>query len=337
MKNNKMIKCFSALLVISLLACGCGKEIEVKNGSKVAVSTKGSKITATEFYDTIKKENIAQLVDMIDNGLFSKKYKDKKSEEDTKVKEQIDSIKSYYGSDPDTYKAALRQFFGVNTEEELEEMIRLEYKRSLAVADYIMDNLKDDEIEKYYNDEVFGQVKASHILIPVETTDKATEDEKAAAEKVAKEEAEKIIKQLKDGKKFATLAKKYSKDEGTATNGGDLGYFNLDEMVEEFSNAVKELKVDEYTKEPVKSQFGYHIIIKTGEKEKEALKDIKENIKTKLKERKLNNDSTLYYTTLQEIREANNIKWNDDVLKKAYKDYMDEIIETAKKQATQQQ
>ena len=337
MKNNKMIKCFSALLVISLLACGCGKEIEVKNGSKVAVSTKGSKITATEFYDTIKKENIAQLVDLIDNGLFSKKYKDKKSEEDTKVKEQIDSIKSYYGSDPDTYKAALRQFFGVNTEEELEEMIRLEYKRSLAVADYIMDNLKDDEIEKYYNDEVFGQVKASHILIPVETTDKATEDEKAAAEKVAKEEAEKIIKQLKDGKKFATLAKKYSKDEGTATNGGDLGYFNLDEMVEEFSNAVKELKVDEYTKEPVKSQFGYHIIIKTGEKEKEALKDIKENIKTKLKERKLNNDSTLYYTTLQEIREANNIKWNDDVLKKAYKDYMDEIIETAKKQATQQQ
>ena len=337
MKNNKMIKCFSALLVISLLACGCGKEIEVKNGSKVAVSTKGSKIRATEFYDTIKKENIAQLVDMIDNGLFSKKYKDKKSEEDTKVKEQIDSIKSYYGSDPDTYKAALRQFFGVNTEEELEEMIRLEYKRSLAVADYIMDNLKDDEIEKYYNDEVFGQVKASHILIPVETTDKATEDEKAAAEKVAKEEAEKIIKQLKDGKKFATLAKKYSKDEGTATNGGDLGYFNLDEMVEEFSNAVKELKVDEYTKEPVKSQFGYHIIIKTGEKEKEALKDIKEDIKTKLKERKLNNDSTLYYTTLQEIREANNIKWNDDVLKKAYKDYMDEIIETAKKQATQQQ
>ena len=63
----------------------------------------------------------------------------------------------------------------------------------------------------------------------------------------------------------------------------------------------------------------------------------KKKLKTKLKERKLNNDSTLYYTTLQEIREANNIKWNDDVLKKAYKDYMDEIIETAKKQATQQQ
>lgn len=335
MKNNKMIKCFSTLLVISLLACGCGKEIEVKNGSKVAVSTKESKITATEYYDSIKKENISKLVDMIDQDLFKEKYKSN-DEENAKVKEQIDSIKSYYGSDPTTYEAALRQFFGVNTEDELEELIRLEYKRSQAVADYIMDNLKDDEIEKYYKEEVFGQVKASHILIPVETTDSATEDEKAAAEKVAKEEAEKIIKQLKDGKKFATLAKKYSKDEGTASNGGDLGYFNLDEMVEEFSNAVKELKVDEYTKEPVKSQFGYHIIIKTGEKEKEALKNVKNDIKEKLKDRKLNNDSTLYYTTLQEIREANKIKWNDDVLKKAYNDYMEEIIEAAKKQAAQQ-
>ena len=337
MKNNKMIKCLSALLVISLLACGCGKEIEVKNGSKVAVSAIESKITATEYYEQIKEENIAVLVDMIDHDLFDEKYADKKSEEDAKVKEQIDSIKSYYGSDPTTYETVLRQYFGVTSEEELEENMRLEYKRTLAVSDYIMENIKDDEIKKYYEDEVFGQVKASHILIPVETTDTATADEKAAAEKVAKEDAEKIIKQLKDGKKFATLAKKYSKDEGTASNGGDLGYFNLDEMVDEFSNAVKELKVDEYTKEPVKSQYGYHIIIKTGEKEKEKLEDVKEDIKTKLKDRKLNNDSTLYYTTLQEIREANNIKWNDDVLKKAYKDYMDKIIEAAKEQENQQQ
>ena len=69
--------------------------------------------------------------------------------------------------------------------------------------------------------------------------------------------------------------------------------------------------------------------------DKEALKDVKEEIKTKLKDRKLNNDETLYYTTLQEIREANKIKWNDDVLKKAYKNYMEKIIEAAKEQAAQ--
>ena len=335
MKNNKMIKCLSTLLVISLLACGCGKEIEVKNGSKVAVSAKGSKITATEYYEQIKKENISELVDMIDHDLFDKKYEDKKSEEDKKIKEQIDSIKSYYGSDPTTYQNVLRQYFGVNTEEELEKNMRLEYKRTLAASDYIIENIKDDEIKKYYEDEVFGQVKASHILIPVETTDTATQDEKDAAEKVAKEDAEKIIKKLKDGKKFSTLAKKYSKDEGTASNGGDLGYFDLNEMVDEFSDAVKELKVDEYTKEPVKSSFGYHIILKTGEKEKPKLKDVKDKILETLREEKLNEDPGLYYKTLVDIREEKNIKWKDDEIKKQYNKLMDQLIESAKEQKKQ--
>ena len=336
MKKMKKIMCLSTLLVISLLACGCGKEIEVKNGSKVAISTKGGKITATEYYDKIKSENISVLVDMIDHNLFDKKYKDKKSEEDEQVKEQIDNIKAYYGNDPDTYKQFLLQYFGIETEEELEEKLRLEFKRNLAVDEYLIKNIKDNEIEKYYKDEVYGKVKASHILIPVEIKDGATDDEIKASEEVAKEEAEKIIKKLKDGKKFKDLAKKYSKDTGTAANGGDLGYFNLDEMVAEFSNAVKDLKVDEYTKEPVKSQYGYHIILKTGEKEKEPLKDLEDEIKEKLKDRKLNEDVTLYYQTLVDVRKENNIKWNDDVLKKAYEEYVDKIIESAKKQTQQQ-
>ena len=336
MKKNKKILCLGTLLVISLLTCGCGKEIEVKNGSKVAISAKGTKITATEYYNKIKEENIATLIDMIDHDLFDEKYKDNK-EEDQKVKEQIENIKSYYGNDPETYKQFLLQYFGIETEEELEEKLRLEFKRNLAVDEYIIKNIKDNEVEKYYKDEVFGKVKASHILIPVEIKDGATEDEIKASEEVAKEEAEKIIKKLKDGKKFKDLAKKYSKDTASAANGGDLGYFNLDEMVTEFSNAVKELKVDEYTKEPVKTQYGYHIIIKTGEKEKEPLKDLKNEIKEKLKERKLNEDITLYYETLEAVREENNIKWNDDVLKKAYNEYLDKILESANKQAQAQQ
>ena len=337
MKKMKKIMCLSTLLVISLLACGCGKEIEVKNGSKVAVSTKGGKITATEYYSKIKTENISILIDMIDHDLFDKKLKDKKDEEDKEVNEQIDNIKAYYGNDPETYKQFLLQYFGIETEKELEEKLRLEFKRNLAVDNYIVKNIKDNEVEKYYKDEVYGKVQASHILIPVEIAKDATEDEIKESEKAAKEEAEKIIKKLKDGKKFKDLAKKYSKDTATASNGGDLGYFDLDEMVTEFSNAVKELKVDEYTKEPVKTQYGYHIILKTGEKEKEKLEDLKDEIKEKLKDRKLSEDITLYYETLKKVREENNIKWNDDILKKEYNEYMDKVIESAKKQAEQQQ
>ena len=329
MKKKKIIIALSTLLAVSLLATGCGKKIEVKNGSKVAVSTSGGKITATEYYEKIKEKDIGMLIDMIDHSLFDKKYKTT-DEETESINNQIDQIKSYSKNDEATYQSLLKQYFGVETEEELRDMLSLEYKRKLAVDDYLKDNLKDDEINNYYEKSITGQIKASHILITVDTKEDAPEDEKAEAEKKAKETAEEVIKQLKKGKKFATLAKKYSKDTATATNGGDLGYFYPDTMVEEFSNAVKELKNDEYTKEPVKTKFGYHIILRTGEKDKPKLEEVKEEIQTTLVSQKLSENASLYYETLKEIHKKKKISFNDDTLKKAYNTYMDKLIESAK-------
>ena len=330
MKKKKTIIALSTLLAVALLTTGCGKEIEVKNGSKVAVSVSSDKFTATEYYEKIKEDNIATLIEMIDRSLFEKKYKtdDKETEE---IDKQVNQIKNYYGEDEETFNNVVKQYFGVENEKELRDMLSLEYKRKLAVEDYIKGSLKDSEIKDYYENNIYGQVKASHILISVDVEDSASEEEKTEADKKAKEEAEKIIKELNDGKKFSTLAKKNSKDTASAANGGDLGYFDLEDMVKEFSDAVKELKVDEYTKEPVKSQFGYHIILKTGEKDKPKLKEVKDDIKDTLCEQKLNADSSLYYESLIKVREKKKISWNDDTLKKAYDDYMNKLIESAKK------
>lgn len=325
MKNNKTSYYLSFLLIITLLITGCGKKIEIKDGSKVAVSTKNGKITATEYYNEIKKNNISELVDMIDHQLFDKKYKQDK-EEDESVEKQISQIKSSYGSDEATFNSVIKQYFGVNNEDELEAMLRLEYKRNKAVEEYIEKKIKDDEIEKYYEENVTGDIKASHILIKTSVKSDATSDEKTEAEKKAKEKAEKVIKKLNKGEDFSKLAKQYSDDEGTADKGGDLGYFGLDDMVDGFSKAVKELKKDEYTKEPIKTEYGYHIILKTGEKEKPKLKDAKKEIKEKLREQKLTNDPSLHYQTLIDIREENKISWNDDELKKQYKELMDQLI-----------
>lgn len=334
MKNKKLLIGLSVIAALSLFTSGCGKEIEVKNGSKVAVSTKQNKFTATEYYEKIKEDNISHLVDMIDHSILDKKYKTTKDETES-IDKQINQIKSYYGEDPTQYTSVIKQYFGVDSEEELRDKLSLEYKRNKAVEDYVKEHITKDEIQKYYDEKTFGQVSAKHILIPVDAKEDASEDEKNEADKKAKEKAEKVIKELDKGKDFGELAKKYSKDESNANNGGDLGYFDLDSMVEEFSNAVKELKVDEYTKEPVKTEYGYHVILKTGEKKKEKLSKIKKDIKEKIQKEKLNDDKTLYYKSLKEIREDNKIKWNDDTLKNAYNAYVDELIENASKNSNQ--
>lgn len=329
MKNNKLFLALSSLAAISLVLTGCGKKVELKDGENTAVSIKGAKITSNQYYDEIKEDNIATLIDMIDHKLLDKTYKTD-DEEDESIEKQLSQLKSSYGSDEDTYTSILQQYFGVNSEEELEEMLRLEYKRNKAVKEYISDNLTDKEIKDYYNDNIYGEIKASHILISIDTDDDATDEEKEEAEEKALKKAKKIIKKLNNGEDFAKLAKEYSTDEATKENGGDLGYFQPSDMVDEFSSAVRELKKGEYTKEPVKTQYGYHIILKVDEKEKAKLKKVKSEIKEKLTTQKLGEDNSLYYQTLVKYRVSKKITWKDDELEKQYNEYMDKLIENSK-------
>lgn len=325
--NKKIGIGLCSLLAIATITTGCGNEAKLDD-NKTAVSLKGIKITATEYYNNIKTNNISKLIDMIDHQLFDEKYPST-NEEDETIENQINQIKETYGSNDTMFLSAIQQYFGVNTEDELEEMLRLEYKRNEAVEDYIANNLSDKDIQDYYDKNIIGDIKASHILITPNIDSDATDEEKEKAEKKAKKEAEKIIKKLNDGEDFSKLAKEYSDDKSTAKDGGDLGYFNTDDMDENFIEAVKKLDNDEYTKDPVKTQYGYHIILKTDQKDKPKLKKVKDEIKTTLTNAKLDNDAKLHYQTLIDIRKDNNIKWNDDKLEKQYEELMDQLLQAA--------
>lgn len=97
-----------------------------------------------------------------------------------------------------------------------------------------------DQMLKTYQSE--PEIRARHILV--------------AEEAAAKE----IIQQLDGGADFLELAKTKSIDAAAAEQGGDLGYFVAEQMVPEFAEAAFALKVGEYTKQPVKTRFGWHII-----------------------------------------------------------------------------
>lgn len=327
MNKKGIVLAISTISILSLITTGCGKVATLKNGEEVAVSVKGGKISADKYYEEIKSTNISKLIDMIDHELFDEKYKTD-DEEKEYIENQIQQIKSYYTTD-ETFKSAIQQYFGVNDEDELKDVLSLEYKRNLAVTDYVESTVTEKEIKDYYNDNITGDIKASHILIKSSATSDSTDEEKAAAEEEALKEAQKIIKKLNNGKDFAELAKKYSDDTGTKENGGDLGYFSVDEMDEDFIEAVKKLNNNEYTKEPVKTQFGYHIILKVDQKEKPKLKKVKEEIIETIATNKLESDTSLYYQALVEIREQNKIKFNDSEIKKAYNDLMDQLIKSS--------
>ncbi|MBP2550144.1 peptidyl-prolyl cis-trans isomerase C [Neorhizobium galegae] len=108
------------------------------------------------------------------------------------------------------------------------------------------ETLKPEEVKARYDKEVAAmpkeeEIHARHILVKTE------------------DEAKAIIKQLDEGKDFIELAKAKSEDT-SKSDGGDLGYFTKGRMVPEFEEAAFALDKGAYTKTPVKSQFGYHVI-----------------------------------------------------------------------------
>ncbi len=139
---------------------------------------------------------------------------------------------------------------------------RIEFARKkLLMADLLAEvgkaALTDAEMHKVYDDAVkqMGheqEVHARHILIRA-----AAGDDKASAAAKAKIEA--IIARLKKGEDFAKVAKETTEDPSGKANGGDLGYFTKDQMVPEFSAVAFKLKKGEIS-EPVKTQFGWHVI-----------------------------------------------------------------------------
>jgi len=122
-------------------------------------------------------------------------------------------------------------------------------------------NFTEDDAKKYYseNAEKFDkpeQVRASHILIKPDTADPNTDPNKAKAE--AKVKAQDLLKQIKDGADFATLARASSSCP-SAAKGGDLGLFGRGQMVPNFEKVAFELKAGEVS-DIVETRFGYHII-----------------------------------------------------------------------------
>jgi peptidyl-prolyl cis-trans isomerase C len=159
-------------------------------------------------------------------------------------KQLLESLESLYVTGQEAEKQ------NVAADPEVAARLELDHLNVLANAlfqKYVKDKTPTEaDLKTEYDKQIAGMPKqefhARHILV---------KDEQTAKDAIA---------QLGKGAKFEDLAKKLSTDEGSKKNGGDLSWFTPDKMVKPFSEAVAKLQKGEYTKEPVKTDFGWHVI-----------------------------------------------------------------------------
>lgn len=285
----------------------------LKDGTQPVAEIDGYTVTANDLYEDMKDVySISSLLDKIDNKILVEKYPET-DEMNDELKQQAESYysayKQYYKMDKETFLSNN----GFGSEKAFLEYLRLQYRRNKYAEDYIKTLISDKEVEKYYEDKVYGDINTKHILVKVDSS--ASDEDKKKAEDLAKE----IISKLNDGKSFDDVKEEY-KDQITYE---ELGYKSYNANLESaYMEAMQKLENNSYSKEPVKTSYGYHVIYRIDQKEKPALEDVKEEIIDSLVSEKKSEDKNISYVALDKMREESGLKFSDTLLEKKYNTYM---------------
>jgi peptidyl-prolyl cis-trans isomerase C len=217
-----------AVLLLAALALGaCGPK--GPDDSKVLASVNGEAITEKDYEDYLRARQMQQ-----------PPIPDKDKERKVVLEEMVNRVLLVHSAvehkvdqEPDVYFQIKRQ--------------RENILARAMLRKYLKDNpISDEEVQKRFEQEAEkadkNEYRARHILVRSE------------------DEAKEIITQLKKGGSFAALAKQKSVDVRSGKQGGDLGWFSQEVIVPEFFAAVTKLTKGEITAEPVKSDFGWHVI-----------------------------------------------------------------------------
>lgn len=275
-------------LVALTLAASLGLAACSNPSDEVVVSTTYGDITQGEFYDEIKAIAGTQLVEeVVIKQILAEQYEVTEDE----IKERIQAFKDQMG---DQFEAQLTMYG--YTEETFNDFVEFQLLQEKAIKDF---DVAEEDIKAYY-EQASQELEASHIL--VETA----------------EEAQAIYEEIRAGGDFAAIAKEKSLDPGSKEQGGELGWFTVGKMVQEFNDAAYALEVGEVS-QPVQSQHGFHIIKLTNKRAVEdygTLEEKKEEITEIIKNQQA---ATIQWETVEaRLVEEAKVEIKDEDLKAAF-------------------
>lgn len=284
------------LMSFTLVACG----------SKSVATTNGGKVTESEYYSSLKNTSSGKQVlqQMILNKVLEKEYGDKVKA--SAVNKEFNNYKKQYGS---SFDSVLQQ--NGTTAAQLKKDIR----SNLLLKEAVRANTKftDAKMEKQFKT-FQPKVTVNAILVEKEST------------------AKDVIKQLDDKKSFSSLAKKYSTDTATKNKGGRQEAFdNTNTTLDSsFKTAAFKLKNGEYTKTPVKTQYGYYVIQMVNHPAKGKWQDHKAELKDQIVDSEMNNSDTLH-SVVSKVLKKGNVHIEDKDLNDVLSDYISSSSKSSKK------
>lgn len=244
-----------------------------------AATVNGEKISKSELDDALSSQYGSTVLDTLisDEIIRQEMKKENIKVSDKEIAEEMEAYMDTFGGE-DTFNEVLKNS-GVDVS--IIEKNIMTYLASKKILEPEIE-ITDEEIQTYFdeNKDSFDkeeEVEASHILV---------DDEKTAKE---------VVKKIEQDEDFAELAKEYSTDTATKDNGGELGFFAKGDMVKEFEEKAFGMENGDIS-EPVKTEYGYHIIKVTDKQEpkKAELEEVKDEIKDILLESKLESEYSVW-------------------------------------------
>jgi foldase protein PrsA len=329
-KNQKTILIVAGFILFELLNFGVFKLLQpntiakLDNGSELVAEIDGLQITANDLYNKLKDASggYNAVLDVI-NSFIANKEVETTAAIIENAQNQIDAYKVQYQQNGEDFTQALINA-GYKDEATFKNLLILENKKQEVVNNYLINHITDDEIQTYYDKNIFGNITTKHILIKPVVTETMTDAEKAAAEATALKAAQDIIVKLNNGEDFATLAKAESDDTATAVNGGEYVAAKKT-TVTEYWDAAAALKDGAYTKTPVKTTYGYHIILRVSQATRPTLEATKDDAIDSIITDMKNADQYLNDKTWAKVRTSYNLKIYETHINDIYNSNMNSI------------